>query len=92
MRAEEPRSPLVKFGLPASETHRIVERYFETMAERAAINAALYDHEVRAERAFIAARAQVAPTVIPEPVASQPVLSVVIKDESPDLRALFGLR
>lgn len=47
MKADEPTVAPVKYGMAATEQHRIVERHFVVMHERQAIDAAQLAHALR---------------------------------------------
>ena len=85
MKADEPMEPLVKFGLPASEQHRIVERHEAVSRDRHIIADLHFAHMLAVGPALCAAFARVGrpePVVIAKPEPAAP----------DDLRAALGLR
>lgn len=74
MKADEPRPPIVKFGMSTDESRRMVERHFDLMDEQDQIAAGVDDHNLRTAciaKALLDGRSapQPQPILIPLPVA-----------------------
>lgn len=87
MKTEEPgdRVPVVKYGMGASEQHKIVERHFAVMEERQAIDAAQLAHALHVGPSLRAAMENIGKR--PKPTLPPPAPTHKMRDG-----ALVGLR
>lgn len=87
----------MKYGLPAHEQHRIVERHFADMEQRQSIDAALFALELQARATSVPVHAvQPQPATVsvtaPPPVVMPVAAPAPLPPVAPDLRAQLGLR
>jgi hypothetical protein len=47
MKADEPRAPIVKFGMSTDESQRMVQHHFALMDDRQSVAAGVLDHNLR---------------------------------------------
>jgi hypothetical protein len=98
MKADEPRAPVVKYGMAIDETERIVQRHVDVVDGQYLLEAGVLNHNLRVA-AFVHAKLYGLPASAPSlcdppelpvlpaaPIPVEPVRSV-----SQDLRALLGL-
>ena len=91
MKADEPRVPVAKYGMPIEEAPHIVRRHFQVLGEEQAIHAARMAHNIRVGPAVRAAldRGSVQRVATPTmPVQPAPEAVSAISD---GLRARLGL-
>lgn len=95
MKAEEPRAPVVKYGMATDETERMVQRHIDVVDGQYLLEAGVLDHNLRVA-AIVHAKLHGVALCEPSP-CDPPVLPVVPVPMEPvgsvpqDLRALLGL-
>lgn len=77
MKADEPPTRVVKYGMAASEQHRLVERHFAVMHDQKAISAAHIAHALQVGPSLRVAMERIAQRLeavapIPAPTAKLP--------------------
>jgi hypothetical protein len=85
----------MKYGLPASESDRIVERHFADMEQQQCIDAAVFALELQGATSVPAHAVQPQPATVsvaaPPPVAMPVAAATPSQPVAPDLRAQLGL-
>lgn len=90
MKADEPQEPLVKFGLPISEQHKILERHASVMEERRVIADLHYYRALTLDPVLRAAFDRIGKQA-PEPVPPTPIADEPVADAPGGLRRSLGL-
>ncbi len=98
MKADEPRAPVVKYGMSTDETERMVQRHVDVVDEQYLLEAGVLDHNLRvaaivhAKLHGLPAR-EASPSNPPEPpvLPTAPVPVEAVRSMPQDLRALLGL-
>lgn len=88
----------MKYGLPASESDRIVERHFADMEQQQCIDAAMFALELQGAAGAtsvpahaVSAQPATVSVAAPLPVAMPVAAPVAMPVAAPDLRAQLGL-
>lgn len=80
MKADEPRAPIVKFGMSTDQSERMVERHFDLMHEGQQLAAGVLDHNLRTAcivKALLEGQsAPEVPTSPPSPLSVEPISAV----------------
>lgn len=93
MKADEPRAPIVKFGMSTDESERMVQRHFEVLDEEQLIAGGALAHNLRVAD-IVHAKNNSARQPMPVPNVSPVPVASVVKSASAtlhDLRARLGL-
>ena len=95
MKADEPRAPVVKYGMSTDETERMVQRHVDLVDEQYLLEAGVLDHNLRVA-AIVHAKLHGLhandPIACDLPVPPGPPVPVEPAQSVPqDLRALLGL-
>jgi hypothetical protein len=95
MKADEPRAPVVKYGMSTDETERMVQRHVDVVDEQYLLEAGVLEHNLRVA-AIVHAKLHGLPACEPlssnPPVLpSPPIPMVPFRSMPQDLRALLGL-
>lgn len=98
MKADEPRAPVVKYGMATDETERMVQRHVDVVDERYLLEAGVLDHNLRVA-AIVHAKLHGLPAREASPfnppalpvLPTAPVLVEPAHSVPQDLRALLGL-
>ena len=95
MKADEPRAPVVKYGMATDETERMVQRHVAVVDEQYLLEAGVLDHNLRVA-AIVHAKLHGLPASNPIPcdppvLPGSPVPVEPAQSVPQDLRALLGL-
>ncbi|MES3093871.1 hypothetical protein O6027_19940 [Sphingomonas aerolata] len=95
MKADEPRAPVVKYGMSTDETERMVQRHVDVVDEQYLLEGGVLDHNLRVA-AIVNAKLHGSPACNPIPcdppvLPGSPVPVEPAQSVPQDLRALLGL-
>ncbi|UZK70063.1 hypothetical protein OKW76_03140 [Sphingomonas sp. S1-29] len=91
MKADEPRPPAAKYGMPIEEAPNIVRRHFQVLDEDQAIDAACMAHNMRVAPALVAVLNRRRSPEVPTPAMLAQTTPKAVSVVGHDLRVRLGL-